>query len=235
MQYIGGKQKIGKHIAKFIQDNYAFNTYIEPFCGVCGVMVHVEAETKVGIDSYKGLIALLKSNSELPDTLTREQYYHMKENKESYPLDIQTFVAHASAFGGDFWKGYSNSVDNGKRNYLKGGRNSILKIKSKIADTRLYSEDYTSAINHIEGTTLIYCDPPYKNTTSPGNRTKFNHEEFWSWVRETSKLCTVLVSELEAPEDFEVVWSKGIRTDMQCGAQKRVRAEKIFKLKQLDI
>jgi len=44
MKYMGGKKILGKHIALIIT-NYTkymeFITYLEPFCGVLGVLVHM--------------------------------------------------------------------------------------------------------------------------------------------------------------------------------------------------
>jgi DNA adenine methylase len=37
---------------------------------------------------------------------------------------------------------------------------------------------------------------------------KFNHEEFWEWVR--TRDYSVYVSEYNAPDDFTCIWQKGI-------------------------
>lgn len=44
---------------------------------------------------------------------------------------------------------------------------------------------------------VIYCDPPYKNTSS--YRINFNHEEFYDWCR---KQKNIFISEYNMPNDF---------------------------------
>lgn len=57
--------------------------------------------------------------------------------------------------------------------------------------------------------TLIYCDPPYFGTKSYGYayESKFNYEEYWDWVRETSKYNYVVCSEETFPDDFTIIRS----------------------------
>lgn len=60
---------------------------------------------------------------------------------------------------------------------------------------------------------VVYCDPPYKGTDGYNCRkdsVKFNHDEFWHWVREQNEL--VIVSEYNAPEDFVSVAEKDRRS-----------------------
>ena len=66
----------------------------------------------------------------------------------------------------------------------------------------------------IENNSVIYCDPPYKETTSYSNSTNFNHEEFWQWCRNASENNIVFISELKAPEDFICIWETPIKRDM---------------------
>ena len=58
----------------------------------------------------------------------------------------------------------------------------------------------------------------------------FNHKEFWNLVRELSKNNIVYVSEQEAPEDFEVVWEKEVRRQIDKNKEKKA-TEKLFKKK----
>lgn len=78
---------------------------------------------------------------------------------------------------------------------------------------------------------LIYCDPPYASTTGYKGTGKFNHEQFWQWVREMSKENHVYVSEYVAPDDFKVVWQTQTTTDMRTKNGSSPRVEKLFKYK----
>lgn len=67
--------------------------------------------------------------------------------------------------------------------------------------------------NHIMTTTsnnVIYCDPPYANTKQFANSQNFNYDEFWETMRQWSKNNYVLISELEAPDDFICIWQKDV-------------------------
>lgn len=78
---------------------------------------------------------------------------------------------------------------------------------------------------------LIYCDIPYKGTKQFSVGKNFNHDEFWQWVRGMSKNNIVVVSELQAPNDFECVWEQPVlRT--QNAKKREVSIEKLFMIKQ---
>ena len=53
---------------------------------------------------------------------------------------------------------------------------------------------------------VVYCDIPYKNTSS--YLTEFDHEKFYEWCRNQKGL--VFISEYQMPEDFYVIaeWSR---------------------------
>lgn len=75
--------------------------------------------------------------------------------------------------------------------------------KNQYLNTTVHNKSYNEfkSINSV-----IYCDPPYSDTAgySVG---KFNHEEFYDWVRNESKNNIVLISEFKAPEDFICIYS----------------------------
>jgi len=72
---------------------------------------------------------------------------------------------------------------------------------------------------------VIYCDPPYKDTA--GYSVNFNHEEFWEWVR-TNKY-PVYVSEYKAPEDIKCVAEFEHRTSYSSSKKGRKKTiEKLF-------
>ena len=59
----------------------------------------------------------------------------------------------------------------------------------------------------IENDSVIYCDPPYKNTNTYLD--DFNHENFYQWLRECrEKSQQVFISEYHMPDDFFEVYSK---------------------------
>lgn len=54
---------------------------------------------------------------------------------------------------------------------------------------------------------VVYADPPYVNVTGY-TLGDFDHEAFWDHMRKLSKTHKVFISEQEAPDDFECIWSK---------------------------
>jgi len=86
------------------------------------------------------------------------------------------------------------------------------------------SEYYTV---DIPSNSLIYCDPPYNNTTKYIN--SFNHKDFWKWCRIMAKNGhTVFVSEYNAPNDFECVWQKEIVSSLTKNTGSKKAVERLF-------
>lgn len=74
---------------------------------------------------------------------------------------------------------------------------------------------------------VIYCDPPY-NAPTKYSTGKFDHDEFWEWVRGVSKDNYVFVSEYNAPIDFECIWQTEINTPLTRGDRQEKKTEKLF-------
>jgi len=73
---------------------------------------------------------------------------------------------------------------------------------------------------------IVYCDPPYKSTT--GYNGNFDHIEFWDWCRVISINSSVFVSEYEAPDDFECVWSKSVSSSLTKNTGSKSGVERLF-------
>ena len=72
----------------------------------------------------------------------------------------------------------------------------------------------------IKPNSIIYCDPPYKNTT--GYLKEFDHDRFWQWVKKQSQ--PVFVSEYDAPKDIKTLMA--LRNKK--AKEKNVSVEKLF-------
>ena len=77
---------------------------------------------------------------------------------------------------------------------------------------------------------MIYCDPPYENTTSYKTGS-FDHPKFWDWCRKMSEKNLVFVSEYKAPDDFICVWEGEVKTNFasQRKGTTHTAVEKLFK------
>lgn len=83
----------------------------------------------------------------------------------------------------------------------------------------------------IPSNSIIYCDPPYKGTTSYKTE-KFNHVKFWQWCRDKVKNGhIVFISEYNAPSDFKCVWQGEVKTNFSYQREKASHnaIEKLFK------
>ena len=78
----------------------------------------------------------------------------------------------------------------------------------------------------IENESVIYCDPPYKNTNTYLD--VFNHENFYQWLRDyREKNQQVFISEYQMPNDFfEVYYTE--RQEIMCTTQNTRKIEKLY-------
>ena len=66
-----------------------------------------------------------------------------------------------------------------------------------------------------------------KNTKQYSTSKDFNHDIFWEWARQMSKKNIVVISELQAPDDFECIWERKIMRTMNVKNTKE-STEKLF-------
>lgn len=208
--------------------------FLSPFVGGGWVEQYMNGK-KILCDKHTYLIEMYKELQKgwLPPTkLTKEEYMHIKNNPDEQPY-LTGFVGFGCSFAGKWFGGYAK--DNSGRNYCLNAYNSILK---KI-ESGLLSETIFICCDYRElkpKDMIIYCDPPYKNTTQYDKNIvgKFDNNEFWEIMREWSKDNTVLISEYEAPNDFEIVWEKQVKLDIRDkNNNKQERIERLFKYKNI--
>lgn len=85
----------------------------------------------------------------------------------------------------------------------------------------LTNKDYADV--QIKENSVIYCDPPYKNTEK--YRMDFNHNEFYKWCRKQKEL--VIISEYNMPEDFICIAEKE-KISLMRSANRTTKTEKLF-------
>lgn len=225
MQYFGGKAKIRKPIQQLIKSLLkSGQTYWEPFCGGLWIAEGINTNNMICSDIHLDLILLYNEikNGWIPPEIISEEEYNFYRNE--IPSALRAFIGFGCSFGGKFFGGYARSGD---RNYAKNAKNSLLKKLSCIKKANFVHASYDNFNNNAKNW-IIYCDPPYKGTTkfSTGN---FDHNKFWDWVRNMSKNNVVIVSEYEAPDDFDIILEINSKIDMHSKTPNR--KEKIFKFK----
>jgi len=221
MKYLGGKQRLGKHLSPFLHEvwekNKKLEGYLEPFCGSLGVMrrmTDIDSKNLVANDYHEDLIEMWKEvksgEFEYPSSISEEEYLNAKELKS--PCAYKAFVGFGMSFGGRYFGAYSQKYLNGKKeDFCKEMVNSLKRTAPKIQNVRFTNNDYRKLKPKMQ---LIYCDPPYAYTKYPIKYRRdvkkydvFDNDEFWEIMREWSKKNVVLISEISAPPDFVEVWN----------------------------
>lgn len=89
--------------------------------------------------------------------------------------------------------------------------------KLQQLEPELHSGSYDEL--EIPAGAVIYCDPPYQNTTEYVEN-GFDHANFWQWCRKKSKTNPVYISEYNAPDDFMAILDIPKNTTLQGGQRK---------------
>ena len=244
---MGSKSRIAKYIVPIIQryiDENNIEKYAEPFTGGANIIDKIECKDKYGFDKNKYLIALLQrvqNGQELYKSVSKEMYdkarnlFNREDTSgfEDWEIDNIGFLASYNGrwFDGGFAKPGYEKTKNGLRfrNYYQESKNNILKQQPNLKGIKFLSCDYHDAIElPYDCGMVIYCDPPYQNTKQYVNATKFDYEEFWNVMRAWSKYNIVLISEQNAPQDFECIWEQEVSRSIKAN-DKSKSIEKLFK------
>jgi DNA adenine methylase len=235
MKYMGSKARIGKEISEIINKEITKNNitkYLEPFVGGANLIEYVECDKRYGTDSNEYLIAMwkaLQSGWIPPNQMTKVEYENIKDNKDAFPKELVAVAGFCATYNAKWFGGFAGIVTtkiNTTRNYydeaIRNIINQVPKIKNVIFGNVKYQELKLDKLQNY----LIYCDPPYENSTK--YKDEFDHADFWNWARVVSKNNTVLISEYNAPDDFECLWSKDLTTTLDKNSRK-VDTEKLYK------
>lgn len=108
------------------------------FCGSCVIESLVNAKTKILNDKHEYLIEMykaLQNGYELPDNLSKEQYYDIKANKDRDKA-LTGFVGFGCSFGGKWFGGYAQNRAN--RNYCLESKKHTMKLWDNIKKCKIY-------------------------------------------------------------------------------------------------
>ena len=232
MRYFGGKVRIGKDLSLFLNNQLKENQpFVDLFCGSCNIISRIDSNRlRIANDKHYYLIEMwraLQNGWEMPNEITEEEYQYIKNNKNEKPY-LTGFVGFGCSYSGKWFGGYCR--DNTGRNYCLNAKNSNLKLLSSFLDVKFYNKDYKDV--NIPIGSLIYCDIPYKNTTQycKNEVGKFDHDEFYQWVRENSDKYEIYISEYKEniPNDFEIVWEKTSRKDIRNRNNELVKTQEVL-------
>lgn len=246
IKYMGSKSRIAKHIVPIIQkyiDENKSAFYLEPFVGGANVIDKIKCPNKFGSDKNKYLIALLKhvqSGGQLYDSVSKDLYdkaraaFNNGDTSEFEDWEVGNIGFIASFNGRWFDGGYAKAgyekTKNGQRyrDYYREAKDNLMNQAPNLNGIEFRDCDYKRIIDPRG--CVFYCDPPYANTKQYKNAANFDYDEFWQTMRDWSKNNIVIISEQNAPDDFEVIWEQPVSRSIKA-TDKSVSVEKLFKYK----
>jgi len=241
---MGSKSRFTKEILPIIlKDRKPEQYFVDVFAGGMNVVCEVSGN-RIANDINKYLISMWKCltngftyptvlNKDFYDSVRRE---YNRGTNDYYDNCLIGWVGYMASANGRFFEGgYSGTSitkDGKTRDYIKESISNIEKQIPKMIGVGFDNKNFIEL--DIPKKSIIYCDIPYKGTKQYSFSKDFNHDEFWMWCREMkNKGHQVFVSEYNAPDDIECVWSKEVKSSLSAngvsGGNKN-SIEKLFKI-----
>ena len=229
MRYMGGKFRHAGPIAAIITKHLKPGmVYVEPFCGACNVTAKINWPVRMVSDSNAALITMYKALQDgwiPPMSATKAEHDRLKDAMDvNDPLTA--FYGFGCSFRGKWFGGFGGDVMHGRQTYCVDSSKSIEVIRPWIQSAIFSATDYQT-LNPVNA--VIYCDPPYTNTTSYKGGGSFNTDEFWQTV-DRWRLAgnVVLVSEYVAPAEWVAVWTAKTKVTINGSYNGLPRVERLF-------
>lgn len=216
MRYFGGKARIAKKVAEFLNQFTEGKDYYEPFCGALNVTQHIKARRIFASDLKRELISLhqhIQSGGDVPSGVPEDFYQQVKSNPNA-PDWLKAFVGFGCSYSGKWWGGYARGGVG--RSYASNARNTLLKKMQCLMGARFKCGSYSDCVRP-EAPSIIYCDIPYKDSTKYSTGC-FDHQEFYLWAEKMqSEGHKVFVSEYShnVPDGWEVVFQVESKKDIR--------------------
>ena len=236
MKYMGSKARIKKEILPIILKDRKENQYFVDLFA-CGMnLIDSVDGNRIANDLNYYLIEMwrLLLNGWIPKPFyDREFYNKIKNNKDDYPAYLVGWIGFNCSYSGKFFRGFAGKVNTKVgtiRNYQEEALKNVLKQVGNLRNVKLRNENYFELL--IPADSIIYLDPPYKNTTKYFS--DFDHDHFYEYCRQKKKEGhTIFISEYEMPEDFICVWEKEVKSSLSANGKiggSKVSNEKLFTL-----
>jgi DNA adenine methylase len=227
VRYMGGKTRIANWVGGCI--NSVVNeyrgvklTYVEPFMGSGAVLEQVIKSKRfshhIANDVHPDLIrmwhALAKEDWDPPPYVTRAEHKALRNSGVSA---LRGYVGFNCSYRGVWFGGIKDPKDQ------RTDRGIVLRTARTFRVVEFKNVDYGELI--IPPRSVVYCDPPYANTSGYSNG-MFDHIRFWNTMnRWVDQGAIVFVSEYQGP------WPVLDEMPVRCviAPQKREhRVEKLF-------
>jgi len=233
---MGSKNRIAKEILPIIlKDRKEGQFFVDLMTGGANLIDKVSGN-RIANDANVYLIAMWKEllKGWIPEKIDKCFYDYVKNNKEKCDNFLVGWIGFNCSYSGKWFAGFAGSVmtKNGTiRDYQEEAIRNVLKQIKLLKGVLFYDKYYFNV--HIPENSIVYLDPPYKNTTGYDN--EFNHDYFWDYARKLStEGHSVFISEYNAPEDFECIWQKQVKSSLSANGKiggNKNSIEKLFILK----
>ena len=234
MKYMGSKARLAKELLPIILANRTEGQwYVEPFVGGANMIDKVDGN-RIGADSNEYLIEFLSALQKgyaPPENMDLALFEDIRDNKEKYSKATVGCVGfcftYAAVWFGGFIGNCKDVVCIG-RDRIGESYRSVEKARKQVEGVNLIACKYNELA--IPANSIIYCDPPYKDTTK--YKDSFDHEPFYEWCRQKHKEGhQVFVSEYQMPDDFTCVRQKEVNSSLTKDTGSKKATEKLFTLK----
>lgn len=192
----------------------------------------IHCQFKIGNDIHKPLIAMfqaIQNGWDFPMHISEEEYIHVRDNKTKYSDAYVGLVGFNATFGSKYFGGYARGFKADKvtpRDIPNEALRNLKRQVPDIMDVKFVCGDYKNNEYCNLKEAVIYCDPPYQDTTRY-KTDSFDYDYFWNWCRNMSRDNYVYVSEYHAPDDFNCIWTKEVTTSLKVHKHEE-RIEKLF-------
>jgi DNA adenine methylase len=234
MRYLGGKHRQAKEIREVVaQVRYGRTHYLEPFIGGGSVFSATAPDFKraTASDASGSLVALWKAavqgGWEPPVSMSRETWEAERDSTQDTAL--RAWAGYAASYNGKWFAGYGPAAAG--RDYLAESARGFARKVAKLTghpDLVFMHGDY--AMHNPGRDTVVYCDPPYADTTGYKAADTFDHARFWATMnRWADHGAMILVHEYTAPSGWTAVHSRNrVETMHHGGPSSGKRVECIF-------
>lgn len=242
IQYQGGKARLAKFFAPFIEEALARTEgrLYEPFTGGFNIQPALRPGSVVRAingDAHRGLIvmfqALQAGTWDPPEVLEREEWHALKDERD-WTKPVTAFAAFGCSFRAYEFGGYGYDAKGGFAGRARRGlirkRLAMGPVEFRWADFQVAAATELARDPMLEPWT-IYADPPYANTTGYLSGTGFDHQCFYHWVGSMADAGhSVLISEFTPPEgvEYDVVWRKPRHVSGTAAGSQRV--EEVYRV-----
>ena len=98
-----------------------------------------------------------------------------------------------------------------------------------IPNLEIHNKDYKE-FSDVKNS-IIYLDPPYKDTNKVYKHNNLDYDNFYKWCKDMSKENIVLISGYNMPDDFEIVYEfRKAKSTLQ-GGRHESKYEKLYMIK----